>query len=193
VRNPRKRVRASDANTGIVSDYALQSFETISPDDGNYRYDLTITPPASCRPFRPAYTVDDQLTVNGDALRFEPERGLYRPGIDSPGFAVHLTRAGTGVTGTIGGFFVRVTQTTFGSLSVTRSEEDFNDRTAAPPVAILGQSDSQGGFTGTFAGYLGFEYINPELRCTASNITWSLAPHVHPPGGWFARNLVHEQ
>ena len=167
------RVRTMDATTGMTSDYAMSSFSTPAPDDGNYRYDLVVEFPPACVTQRGFESVgkisfDDNLSVHGDMLRFAVPVGS---------FAVNIVRDGTHLSGTIGGMS-QPYSSSGQTFEVWRTRVDVFPR---PPLSevptFTGATDNKGRLTGTFDGavqsYLSFE----TFACVAQGFTWTLTPH----------------
>src|SRR5262249_6451910 len=107
------RVQATDSVTGVTSAYSTpQSFTTVNPDDGNFRYTLVVHMPQACvlrsdRPlpvnnFENDFTFDDNLSVSGDRVRYSVPLGLSYFG---PPFSLVLDihRVGAQLSGTVSG------------------------------------------------------------------------------------------
>ena len=169
------RVQAIDTATGVKSDFSVQSFSTLMPDDGNYRYDLLIQVPASCpssltQPQR-EFRFDDNLSVNADRLRFSPLPSVFQI---VPTFAVDIVRDGSRLSGTIGG----AGQWEVGiSFEIWRTFWEHH-----PPVpevsTFTGSTDNKGRLTGTFNGSVESIRYDSYMWCiNGTGLTWTLAPH----------------
>jgi hypothetical protein len=172
------RVQAIDAATGVKSDFAMQSFSTIMPDDGNYRYDLLIQVPALCPSYltQPAheFRFDDNLAVDAGRLRFSlPQR--YYLGI--PTFAVDIVRDGSRLSGTIGGAGVMNQGISF-EIWRTFWEHAFPPPSVEVPT-FTGSTDNKGRLTGTFNGSVESKSCCDQYAwCIGgTGLNWTLTPH----------------
>ena len=84
-----------------------------------------------------------------------------------------MARAGARLTGTIGGYGVRVLHPPISVMMVGCMRFDFS------PTPLVGQSDNHGNLAGTFDGWsrVGIVPYLPIADCYASNIALSLTPH----------------
>jgi len=159
------RARATDASTSTVSPYSnVQSFTTVNPDDGLFRYLLTLhlVSATNCYPvlwrLPSDVTFDSGLTVSGDHLQYAVEYN-YSTVLT---LDVHRTSPPTGALRAEGliwpgmihlGVFVSATLTS-GSVDV-----------------------ASGRLTGTARGVYSDEGFPAHIDCANAEIAFTLAPH----------------
>ena len=172
------RARASDASLGETSEFSpAQSFTTVFPDDGSYRYTLVvrsglcggITGVGGCSSGSPwpqeDLSFDGMLVVDGDTLRYPLPPATYFT--DDPPLVFEMRRAKNRVEG-------RVAGTTPNGPSGGRVT------TVGLSGAVVGQSDNRGRFDGTVDGQItlwrfGFP-CDQTWRCSRAGLPWTLMP-----------------
>jgi hypothetical protein len=171
------RAKASDTAKAVTSDYSrAQFFTTVFPEDGTFRYDLTLhmVSAAQCEwsgvgggwPVPPLliadFKVDDGLVVSGDHLRYGPLPGYCCIG---DGLVLNIDRSGNQLSGIMSG---EVTPLFVFDLTLA----------FFAPNILTGTADSPTGrFTGTISG--GFNQHSGGLGSTgcASVFSFMLTPH----------------
>jgi hypothetical protein len=100
------RAQATDSATAVASGYsATQTFMTVAPDDGTFPYTLVLHIPDACPRYEALWAdvaVNGPLVVSGNQLRFS----VFTPHCGVGGawtFSLDIARAGTHLSGTIGG------------------------------------------------------------------------------------------
>jgi hypothetical protein len=169
------RVQASDTTTGVVSGYSTaQSFTTINPDDGLFRYYLTLQlvssaqcifelfgSPVPIPPIALPNTVfDDGLMVNGDRLTMGPLLG-------SGGVTIDLERSANQLSGILVGGLG------WGGLAAEIG--GFLD----VPARVAGTADNATGrLTGNGSGILATHSGGLSVDiCSVANFAFTLTPH----------------
>jgi len=183
------RAQASDTTKGVVGPFSsAQPFTTANPDDGTYRYVLTVHMPPACfvnvsiaHLPSPDYMFDNALTVAGNALRFSvPDSN----GSDS--LVLDVRRSGARIAGTFGG--MTSADRTIGDMP---SNAHFQVAATGGPVydwyivkfgptAVAGTADyASGRLSGTFDGAVRGDDAYPGygFYCIASGFAWTLTPH----------------
>jgi hypothetical protein len=168
------RAQATDSATAVTSDYSTtQAFVTVAPDDGTFPYTFILHIPDTCtRRARADWPLDGPLVVNGDQLRFSvstPYCGIARSFTAS--FSLDITRAGTQLSGTIGGFW------NDGPLESNVCTRLFKTANDYDRPLVSGSTNNDGRLSGTFDGSVqAGNIINSYLNCQASGFTWTLTP-----------------
>jgi len=183
------RAQASDMTKNVVGPFSsAQSFTTVFPEDGTYRYELTVASPSWCLTnytkssgslsgsgvcwdngwVTHGLSYDGPLVVAGDSLQFTFPKANY----DFLGpLAFTVTRAGNQLTGQV--------------LGTTNANFQSNNGTSISSVnykgTAVGQSDNQGRFSGTYDGFMeiwkyGFP-CDSTSTCSTTGFTWTLTPH----------------
>ena len=162
------RARAVSSSPAVVSVYSpTQSFTTVNPDDGLFRYTLTLhlASAASCNragvyPSLPDVAFDSALTVNGDNLHDHVQPEGYLP------LDLDLQRAGSQLSsGTL------VTAGTIfwpGGVHFGKTIH---------MTVVSGSVDVTGRLTGTAHGAYSDEGFPGYVECMDSQIVFTLTPH----------------
>jgi hypothetical protein len=172
--------QASDLGKGVTGAYsAAQAFTTVFPDDGVFRYTVSIRAPAYCTAHSSHsgtsvgqgwnlsdYAFDGVLIVTNDTLQFTPDA----TGIGAPSALLRLTRVQNQLAGSILG---SVSYSPFVSGGVFFNGVLFN-------ASVEGDSDNAGHFRGTFDGNVsldreGFPSFSIDT-CSTSGFAWTLTP-----------------
>jgi hypothetical protein len=175
------RVKAIDTAKGVTSGFsAAQFFTTVNPDDGNFPYILIVHLPAACfvtanlrGPGPPVadYLFADTLVVAGDRLRF-----LLPPFDTVAPLLIDAQRAGSAITGTIGGR-TSAAGTPLGPFSTFDVQRRFPLSPGRDPVTFSGSTDRTGQLTATFDGFVGSSTCcEDNFACSTSGFSWTLTP-----------------
>jgi hypothetical protein len=174
------RVRASDPNIGVIgADSPAQTFTTVLPDDGSYRYTLIVRTPSWCLThfsgssscsaptvwYKLDFSFDGLLVVEGDILRYDLVRvdSLVNEGP----FRLEIRRASNRLAGSISGTTADTPPVAVASFTLSGT--------------VSGEADNRGRFDGAFDGRMtlwhgGFPCDKTE-SCSNSGFTWTLLPH----------------
>jgi len=169
------RAQATDSATAVASGYsATQTFMTVAPEDGTFPYTFVLHIPETCtRYYLPAdWPLDGPLVVSGDQLRFSVSTPYCGVGQSSPvSFSLDIARAGTQLSGTIGGNW------NYGpnGSNVCAGVSKTND--SSHPALFSGSTNNDGRLSCTFDGFVAAgNPIHTALNCSAPNFTWTLTP-----------------
>jgi hypothetical protein len=175
------RAQASDAAKGVTSAFStVQFFTTVNPDDGSFPYVLIVHLPAACfvtanlrgaGPPVADYLFADTLVVAGDRLRF-----LLPPFDTVAPLLIDAQRAGSAITGTIGGR-TSAAGTPLGPFSTFDIQRRSALSTGRDPVVFSGSVDRTGQLAATFDGFVGSSTCcEDNFACSTSGFSWTLTP-----------------
>jgi hypothetical protein len=161
------RARATDTATLIVSGYSsVQSFTTVNPDDGLFRYVMTLhlVSTTNCNNvsgpiFPPDLLLDSGLTVSGDRLRYAVEQN------ESIALEFDVTRTGNQLSGHLHTEGVRWPGTFHGSVFINAA------------VTSGTVDDMTGRLSGTARGTYSDEGFPGYILCSDSELAFTLTPH----------------
>ena len=185
------RARVSDLRLGVSSSYSVpQSFATTFPDDGNYRYKLSLDIPGQCLRNRTSvepppgghvFTFDDNLSIVGSTVKFSL-RDLPPVSVGPlPGLALRLQRSGNTINGVIGGSALHPDRYAFQTIIITLGAPLLSYVIGTNTIEATGTTVNDGVFRGSFDGPVFFwDTFDTGIWCSGRQVGWTLTPFGRP-------------